>query len=198
MFTGIEAKAQCQTGYTPRTLNIEVNGCTYQVNVCVKCVTGPTPGEIKIRDITQIVTEPACEQEWSFQEVLNYINNHISTFDFMNTYLCLSITAPPCPGQSNVYTFYHWVCYNIELISYFGEDHIVYRPCDYDNYCVESFTYCFQSIPPPGYFSKTRVSGPTMVGSVNCTLEAWEVDIPDEYNTTTECYIYHTLCNPPD
>jgi hypothetical protein len=193
---GIDANAQCMTGFTPMSITIEVNGCDYQVNLCVKCYlgSGPSAGEIMIRDITQILSFPPCVQEWQFQYVLNYINNHISTYDFIQSNLCFSVNAPPCPEQSEVYTFYRPLCLNIERISHLGIDHIVYTPCD-DNTCIESFTYCFQAFPPPATIIKTRTDGPTMTGPVNCFMEA-TIDIPDEYNQPTECYIYHSPCNP--
>ncbi len=192
-----DAKAQCQTGYTPRAIYMNVNGCTYLVNMCVKCGNGPVPGEVILMDFSKIETTPPCEQTWNAQQILNYINNHIRTFDFINTYLCLNVVAPPCQqGQGPIYTFRHWLCYYIEKISYFGEDRIVYRPCDYDNYCEESFKYCFDPIPPHGRVTATRVSGPTLVGSITCGLGAEGVYEPTEYNVPTPCYIYHTPCNP--
>jgi hypothetical protein len=38
MLSGVgEVKAQCPTGYTPMTVNIDVGGCPYEVELCVKC-----------------------------------------------------------------------------------------------------------------------------------------------------------------
>lgn len=191
----IEIKAQCNTGFTPVEVFMFVNGCEYQIDLCVKCSTGPVPyeAEIMIWGIKQKITEPNCIQSWSFQDVLTYINNHISTFDFIRSYLCINVTAPPCPGQSEVYTFHRPLCMNIELISYFGDDYISYRPCG-ENFCIESYTYCFDV--STGNFIPTRIGDPTLTGPVNCFTEANEIEVPEEYNQPTECFIYHSPCNP--
>jgi hypothetical protein len=188
-----EANAQCQTGFTPRTVNMNVNGCMYQVDICVKCPFTSGPTEVYIRSITQIPQHPPCTQSWTFQQVHDYINSQLQTSSFLDLYMCQTpYNPPPCPDQSDPIIFRHWVCWNIELISYFGEDHIVYRPCDYDNWCEEIFTVCKSG----NNYQWTRISGPTLIGTVSCTLEGSSVPIPTQYNTPTSCYIYHTPCNP--
>ncbi len=190
-----EMKASaCKTGFTPRTVNMTINGCLYEVNICVKCATGPAPAEIYLRDFSHIVLTPECEQTWTIQQVLDYISQQISTYNWINTYLCDFMTAPPCPNLSEKYKFYHWVCWNIEKIYYSDQTHIIYRACDYDNYCEEEFRYCYDPILRTNV--KTRVSGPTLVGSINCTLEGHEVEVPEYYNYPSDCFIYHTPCNP--
>jgi hypothetical protein len=190
-----ELKASaCPNGFTPRTVQMNINGCTYEVNICVKCQTGIAPAEIQIRDFSHIVLSPECEQTWTIYQVLDYIANQLSTYSFIYAYLCTPLTAPPCPAQSDIHIFRHWVCWNIEVVYYFGKYHIKHTPCDYDNYCEERYKYCYDPIANQNV--KTRVYGPALVGSINCTLEASEVEIPDQIDQPTDCYIYHTPCNP--
>ncbi len=191
-FSNTEAIAQCQPGYTLRTDTISVNGCNYAINMCVKCAVGPAPGDVILMEFIKLGA--GCLQTWNAQQVLTYINNHIKTSNYLLMHLCLAPIPYPCPAQGPEYTFRYWLCFNIEKISYFGEDHIVYRPCDYDNWCEEKYTYCYN--PQTQKIEGTRTSGPTMVGSINCGLEAHMVPEPTEYDEPTECFIYHSPCNP--
>jgi hypothetical protein len=82
----------------------------------------------------------------------------------------------------------------MERRMYLGvHDRIYYNFCDEFNLvtCVETFTLCFQD---PNYI-KTRISGPSLSGTPNCSLESWEVEIPTEFYTPTECFRFSTECD---
>jgi hypothetical protein len=172
-----------------------INGCVYEVDICVKCALGPEPPEIYIRGFSNIILSPPCTQTWSIQEVLNYITNQISTFTFIYTELCSPLyPIPPCPTLSVTHTYRHWVCWKKELIQVFGITKMYYSPCDYDSWCEEEIQYCYD--PIANVYQRHRTNGPTLIGSISCTLEGSQVPDPEEIEEESECWIYHTPCNP--
>lgn len=191
-----KAFSQCDVGFTPRTVTIFVNGCVYEVYLCVKCAsisTGPLPTEVKIMGYDKLDL-PYCIQTWDDEQVKSYIFNTCKTFSFIITNLCtnpLPEGIPNCPQKSEVIRFWTFPCWFMEKVNYLGEDKIQYRSCDYDTYCYQEISYCYDN----GQIVQT-IEVQQMVGTVSCTLEAFEVDVPTEYDTPTECYIYHTQCNP--
>lgn len=175
---GTELKAQCPTGYTPRVVNLVVNGCTYEVHLCVKCSTGPVPTQVQVTGFIKVATIPACIQAWNAEQVLTDIEFQVRNYDFVFNFLCNPRTGPPCPTQSDPIQYWSFPCWLQEPDGF-------YHPCDYDTYCYEVDTYCYDSLA--GKYQKTVVTGPTMVGTPDCTLEAGEAE-------QGECFIHHTNC----
>ncbi len=185
-----EIKAQCLNGFTSYNTTIDVNGCQYDVGICVKCPTGPVPGSLYVRDFKQIPETPACTQTWSAQEVLNYIQAQVKNFTYIQN-ACDQMNAPPCTTSVPI-TYYEWICWEKELIEYFGEETIVYRPCNYDVWCQETWTYCYD-----GFGDHTvRTDGPTLFGEITCVEGAEQINDPTELNQPTTCFHIHTECNP--
>ncbi len=197
-FSAIKLNAQCDVGFTPMNITMMVGDnppCPYDVELCVKCPTGPAPGEVYVKGFMPKNTTPPCNNGLTIQEVTDYINSQVSTFDFIQTYLCTELdNAPPCPQQSMAFTFHHWLCWQIEIIEYFGEERTHYHPCNYEDECEATYTYCWDSKNQE--YDRTIVSlnqtGPS------CTKEALDLTyIPQQLgDPPSDCYISHTTCNP--
>lgn len=202
-----EVQAQCGIGFTEKIITMQVGECEYNVRLCVKCIYTPSPypNEVKLMGFWQLPSDPQCIQTLTYQQVVNYIMSQIQTFDFIRTYLCdLQPTAPPCEqGQLNV-KFIQFLCYKWACQLYQGQVITATYLCDSDNRCETTYSYCWISDPLPGHMQKTLISGPTQIGTPNCTLEGWDVIIPTVPGTESECFIHHTnviLCkntNPTD
>ncbi len=189
-----EAEAHtCPTGFTPMHINMDVGGCPYAVELCVKCsVTGYTASSVAVVGFTPIVTDPACDPEMTFKEVCQYIETYVTNPDFYYTYVCtLTNVPPPCPSQSVEIELYHYNCWQIELIEYFGEETLHYYTCD-DAYCLETITWCYDA--NNNEYVRTQVSK-TQVGEPDCELEAHEITIPTIVGNTSGCFINPTVCD---
>jgi hypothetical protein len=182
----------CPSGYSSVELPMNINGCPYNIQICYKCGIGPTPAIIEIKGWYQL-SSPPCYQSWTFHQVSNYIFNYLSSFQTISTYLCTGLIAPPCPDQSTAIEFRTWVCWNITKINYLNETIYLYSPCDTDNYCSEIYTYCWDSLL--GDYVKTHIYGPELNGTINCTLEPEEVELPRDFNQPSDCFIYPSGCN---
>jgi len=190
--TSNEAKAQCPSGYTYYELPMNINGCDYIIQVCVQCGTGPVPAKISLIGII-FKLEPACVQQWSFDQVTAFVRNTINAPHFVyNTFCQQYWQIPNCitlPPKEVHYT--EPICWNITKVSYFGQDALSYSPCD-DSYCKSVYEICFNPITQQ--YEQTFISLEIM-GDVTCTLGIEEIDIPIEYNEPTECFVYPTLCD---
>jgi hypothetical protein len=194
---GSEAKSQCQSGFTPVTVPMTINGCNYDVFFCVKCQTGPFPGEVLLTGFVQSL--PVCTQTLTAQQVFDAIQNQMNIPAFIWS-ICPGSQQGilPCPEFSFTFDYHTPVCWKMERRMYLGvHDRIYYNFCDDFNLvtCDETFTICFEPFPAPGHYVKTRLSGPTLSGTPNCSLESWEVEIPTELYTPTECYRFNTECD---
>lgn len=181
-------KAQCPAGYTPHITYVTLNGCEYQIDVCIKCPIGPAPGAAQIQSITKL--DASCYQTLTMQEVLDACEAQVFNWDFITNVACLDLDGPPCPDQSEEFIIKHWICWKAEMSNYMGDIYMRYTPCDYDAYCKEHFIVCYNGLD----YVKTLVSPPTIVGTVNCELEIWEFTEPTEVGEISECYIYQTDC----
>jgi hypothetical protein len=200
LLSNIPMRAQCPDGYQQRTITMTVNGCVYEADLCVYCTIGPRPSSAMISAIRKL--DINCEQSLTFSQVVQQIESQVFTYDYLYM-LCGPHIADPCPNHeppydpNEIWTINHWVCWNMERISYNGDLAILYRPCDYDNYCIETGVWCldYSTTPPTPVWTRIEPV-PYMVGTVTCTLEGWEVLVPDELDQPSACFIYHTPCNP--
>ena len=196
-FIATIAYSQCPPDYTPRKVEILINGCPYDVELCVKCsVLGYLPDCVAVSGFIKKPTSPVCTTDvgLSAQQKLAYIESQVENPDFWNTWLCSPVVPPPpCPSQSDPITILHFYCWKMVGVIYFGEFGIHYQVCNTDAWCEETITWCYD--PIANEYQRTT-SGPTNVGTKSCSLEGWQVTVPTEEDEESECYIYHTPCNP--
>jgi hypothetical protein len=192
--TSNESKASCPPGMSPYTFTMQIHGCDFEIEICYAC--GMTsPPELSLMSITML--DPNCTIYLSPEQIILYVENHIQTYSFIYSHVCQPYAYPgPCPPpipipDEEIVTFNHWVCWYIERFVYFGQERIRYLPCDYENRCVQKFTFCMDN----GVYTRIPIGPPLMVGSVNCHLEAWQVEVPKEIGTSN-CYRYTTPCGP--
>jgi hypothetical protein len=188
----IKSFAQCPTGYTPMQVNIIINSCPYLVDLCIRCSPlGNLPNSVSVRGFMQIPTTPACVQTLTAQEVLQYIETYVSSPDYFYTYICPNQNgAPPCPDQSQPIEIRHFSCWQIEMIQYLGAEVLYYNICNENEYCYEKISWCFDG----NQYRRTVIEGPTQYGTPSCTLEIWEINIPQQIGQTSECFIMHNAC----
>lgn len=189
-----EISAQCPTGFTPIQINMDVNGCPYIVDLCVMCSPlGQFPGSVTVTGFMQVNMTPPCVQSLNIKEVLQYIESHVTNPDFYYTWLCPSqYSAPPCPDQSEPIELLHYNCWEVELIEYLGAQLLYYRVCDDDAYCYEKISWCYDA--NNNKYNRTVLEGPTQFGTGSCTLEAWEIEVPEQVGQISECFIIHNSC----
>jgi len=188
-----EAIAQCKTGYTPMQINMNVNGCPYVVDLCIKCsVLGQLPGSVYVRGFMQIPMIPPCVQTLTAQQVLQYIETYVTSPEYYYTWLCQNqYGTPPCPDQSQPIEMSHWSCWKVEMIEYFGQQSLYYHICG-DAYCYEKFSWCYDSNLKK--YNKTVIEGPTQIGTPSCTLEALQIILPTQVGQESPCFIMHNAC----
>lgn len=188
-----QTNAQCPTGYTPRQINMIVNDCPYQVDLCVKCsVLGMLFESVNVTGFMQIPLVDPCIQTLTAKEVLKYIELYVLSPDYYYTHLCENPQGvPPCPGQSQEIEVKYWSCWKVELVEYFGMQALYYRICG-DAYCIERDTYCFD--PVTNENKKTKTYGPLQVGVPSCSIEPDEVTFPTQVGQISDCFILHNAC----
>jgi hypothetical protein len=184
IFTFATANA-CPTGFTSITKPITVGDCIYNVDICVKCTTGPAPTEITFTGFTLV--DPNCNNSLNIGQVFEGIKAAIMNFTFMQD-LCAQLQAPPC-NQAVPITFIWYNCWKKEKINYFEDDFIYYSACDYDTYCEKIRKYCWNGQD----FEITTYSGPTQIGEPDCPYD-YPPD-PVNYNEPTSCFRIHTECD---
>jgi hypothetical protein len=71
-----EAEAQCPAGFTPKTINMNVGGCIYAVEICVKCSPlGLGASEVYINGGITLI--PPCTPTLPFSAVVDDVINKI-------------------------------------------------------------------------------------------------------------------------
>ncbi len=188
----VKSAAQCPAGYTPMKVNIIVNSCLYKVDLCIRCsLLGYLPNSVSVRGFMQIPTKPPRLQTLTAQEVLQYIETYVSSPDYYYTYICPSqYGSPPCPYQSQPIEIKHFSCWKIEMVEYLGTAILHYKICNFDEYCFEKITWCFDG----SQYKRTRIEGPTQYGTSSCTLEIWKIKIPQQIGQVSDCFIMHNTC----
>jgi hypothetical protein len=196
------AEAQCPTGYTAKTINMNVGGCIYTFDICYKCSPlgmGATKVEF-LSGPTLIPTTPACSSSVPLSGVMNYIMAQVQSPAFIFNELCTyKPPAPPCDGPNppELVTYKIPQCWEAEVIMYFGEKAVTFRQCS-DDICEVTYSIC---VDGQGGYVRTEIS--KTGGTPSCTIEASSVLFPDPSNLDpypvghkTDCYIYHSVCNP--
>lgn len=175
-------------------INMNINGCPYIVDLCIKCSPlGQLPGSVSVRGFMQIPLQPPCVQTFTAQQVLQYIELHVTSPDYYYTWICPDqYGAPPCPNQSQPIEILHWSCWQVEMIEYFGEQSLYFRVCNYDAYCCEKISWCYDA--NFNKYNRTVLEGPTQVGAPSCSLEAWANTVPTQVGQVSNCFIMHNAC----
>ncbi len=193
-----EAEAQCPIGFTPRTINMNVGGCIYEVDICVKCSPlGLGASEVHISGGARLV--PPCIPTLPYSAVVDYINSQIKNPSYMFDVLCpFSPQAPPCDGPNPpiIVKYRSYLCWKAEVIYYHNDYTLYFSPCG-DDYCEETYLYC---VDGNGAYQKTLINtDPPGIVTPSCTVEGYQINFPEpSVNTlgnTTPCYIYHSECN---
>lgn len=185
------ANAACPVGFTSFTDTINIDGCEIEFDVCYNCGTGPVPGSVTLMEVRVL---DSCQMSLNYYETVNYINNYISTYQYLYSNFCLDwgSNVPPCDG-------YHyktikvnlWYCWNIEKILYFGKTIMKYSPCNYDSWCELTKYICWDPINRKFIEEESY----TPFGTPNCFLEPHQVFPPNNYNEPTPCYRVPTGCD---
>ncbi|MCB0703565.1 MAG: hypothetical protein KDC55_12735 [Ignavibacteriae bacterium] len=191
-----EAEALCPTGYSTKTINMNVGGCIYEFEICYKCSPlGAGATKVQLGTTPTLIT-PGCVPTVPFNQVIDYILSQIQTPAFLFSEICIfNPNIPPCDGPPPPYlvTFYLPQCWQAEVIYYFGSNTIYFSPCSED-YCETTYSICVD-----GSGNKIMTALLPSIGSTpSCSGQ--EPPIPfinPSYppHTKTPCYIYHTPCD---
>lgn len=176
----------CPEGYTSVTREMTIGDCECSVDLCVYCGFS-FPGIITISSFR--LKNPECNNSLNINQILEGIKAQVSNWTFILD-VCEQLQAPPCnEGWSSPITFRWSFCWYKEKISYFDQDFIVYRACDYDNYCEETVVYCFDGLN----YIPSYINEPEVHGIINCPDQFYPD--PTEYNQPTPCFQIDTDCN---
>ncbi|MGE5480654.1 MAG: hypothetical protein ACM3U1_09550 [Chloroflexota bacterium] len=194
------AKAECLAGYTERTIPMVINGCQYEVTLCVKCSIGPTPSDVVVQPNEIRMISPVGCQTWNPNQVLNYVYSQVMTYDFIYSYLCPNpyITMSPCtdPEQNYKVTTNHWLCWRAYLTEYFGAFYTVIRPCNYYEKCVEEYYWCLNEQGQVERHTTRTYSVPSPITAATCYGQsAIDIEWPTAIGDTTDCWFADTPCN---
>lgn len=202
--SSLDTQAQCAIGFTPKSINMNIGGCMYKVDFCVKCNTLLGQGsEISILSITLIPSHPVCTPTIPYYQVVDYANSQMQNPSFFHNVVCpLVPPSPPCDGPEDprVVTYTSFLCWEAEVISYFGENTLYFRSCSED-VCSETYEIC---VDGNGQYVRTLIAGRLPVVPT-CTEEYDSAPPPlipfpnidiDPLGTKSACYIYHSNCNP--
>jgi hypothetical protein len=190
-----KADAQCQPGFDFKTVEMTIGGCIYLVDFCVDCGIGPKPGDVYIMAFRLLPVDPPCTPYLTFDEVVHEIEVIAHSSYFYWSELCHPINIPPC-GEEESFTTTLWTpsCWKMVCEEYFGDIILTYRACGDESYCKEICEWCWK--PDTGDYIKLGCHY-KQEGEIGCTLEAYEVPIPECLEPEeTECFIYHSKCEP--
>ena len=185
-----EAEAQCKSGYTYKKVTMTIGGCPWEIEICYKC--GLTyPGEVYLIGATPIKNPPCVAV--TLQEALDYAYGQLGNYDYIINILCTNTPylVPPCPTQSQKLILNYNYCWKMKKIMYHGVETIRFLPCG-TGYCTEEITFCFDVLTQS--IIKTTYS--FMTEPPYCSLEENEVEIPDNVGDESNCFLYHSPCNP--
>ena len=189
-----EAVGQCPSGWSSTTVTMSVGSCNYDVQICYKCGLA-YPGEATIVGLTLLPSSPPCTP-LPINTVIQQLYSQMSTYNFFLSNLCPYMsTVPPCPEGSEEVKIYHNICWKKKKIIYFGEETFYYTPCSSD-VCVETFKWCTEL--PSMNVIKIPISTVPNYTTISCTLEGHEITEPVNVGDESECFIYHSLCNPSE
>lgn len=194
MFTNFtESQAQCTYPWQHMVEVVTVDGCDYQVDLCVWCRYS-YPGEVRVNSYRNI---GSCSTTLNPAQITQQIYTQLMSTYSLWYNICAS-NLPPCKNSPPlVFNLQTPLCWKIQLI-YIDIDPkkniYVGIPCDDDAYCYSEHQYCID---------KYGVKHHTVGGYLGYNFppdcaetEGYEIKIPTVLNEESDCYILHTVCNP--
>lgn len=191
-----EAKDPCPPGWTTLIDTVTVDGCDYEVELCVYCQFA-LPGKVRFNHYRNI---DDCATLLNPSEIEDEIISQIVTFAYSYFDYC-QFLLPPCDQKPRKkITFDIPICMKAHL--YYkappplNDYRYLYLPCGDDAYCSVTYSYCVDYF---GVAHHTVDPGSTSHNfPYSCTKEGYEI-IPlptGSVGDESECYIIHTPCNP--
>lgn len=185
------AKEPCPTGWTSVTDTVTVDGCEFEVGLCVLC-SFSYPGQVKFNYFKQL---DDCASILLPGQIKSQIMSQVQTYAYKYFDYCQFTLLPCDQKERKKIKFNSPVCWFARLYYKTQNDlRYYYLPCDDDAYCEVTYSYCVdkngvvQSSPDPGF---TPYNFP-----YDCFLEGHQVPLPTgEIGDESDCYILHTPCN---
>lgn len=199
LFTiGMKSEAEGQP-CTTLLDTLTIAGCPYEFEICVYCGLS-YPGYVKVMGYRKL--DPNCINALTdvqlIQQALTQLNSPSSLWlEFCQPFV------PPCDEEARkVVTWQIPMCVNARLYGIvppnppaFPDVRYEYyiRSCS-DSYCSIEYEYCRDEF---GVIHYNVNSYTPTTGTLGCSLEGWQVELPtEEIGETSDCYIIHTPCNP--
>jgi hypothetical protein len=191
ILSNVESKGQCETGYTSKTLTIQVGNCDYGVEVCYKCELHH-PGTIRMKKFWLI--DSNCVNSLDIDIVVNSLYLEISDGSFILTNFCPDglYNTPPCNEQGtsyNEFTFYYAYCwqqwYRSNGVAFVRE----YWPCEENAGCEERIKVCWDEDEEEFVTDREVISPPQ---DPPCELQWFEVTWPTTLGKS-QCFILNTI-----
>jgi hypothetical protein len=177
LITNFEVKATCPAWATNNQIyNFTINDCVYEAQICWKCPI--TLGQEWITVDYFKSLDQSCDPGITPRQVLNAIFAQINTGAWLWG-LCNGF--PPCPTQYP----YHLINYNC-WYEYNNAGTYEYYVCNYDSWCQEDWTICWDNILGP---IKTLVNSWYSQGTIDCPT-FWPGNPPPGYSST--CWLFVT------
>lgn len=195
--TFTEMKSACPPGFSETFVQIWVDGCEYDLQVCFKCQAGSYTGEVNVFGFGLVYPDPPCTSSLTTPEIFEAICQQVYDYQFIKDNIC-NMTIPPClPYDEGIwYSFFREICWMKSLLP---DGRIWYSTCNLSNtYCTEVYKICYDPTLPFPNIRKTLMHGPDISGQYveNCqgmTEPEEDPTIPGIYST---CFEVHTPCNP--
>lgn len=185
-----EAEAQCKQGFTYKKDTMMIAGCPWVVEICFKCGLS-YPGEVELIGLHPIPQSPPCVVV-PLQQAAAYAYGQLANPSYIYNILCPHLPAiPPCPFQSQKLIISYQLCWKMKKIFYFGEEIYQFLPCGTGS-CKEEITFCYNA----GTLTFEKVSNLFLEVPPDCSLEEDEIDLPVNVGDESNCFLYHSPCNP--
>ncbi len=189
LMTGIEAKAQCPTGYSFQALTLTVQDCDYLVQICYQC--NPTNNSMSVKVTLFGLVDPSCIQDPPLtpEAILGDIYAQLNDPDYIED-LC-GLDIPPCvgPGSGTLDLSEErptcWRKYN-------NSGNYIYEVCPdtEDVYCLTIFKWCYDANIPEYRYTRTT---PTQYGDTDECQSEYEPDpVPGQHSY---CFRIITICD---
>lgn len=185
--TKSEALGQCPSGQLHYVDTLLVGGCLYEVDMCIEC-TVTHPGRVTYKSVTPL--DSSCVNGLSHNQLLQQVLSQTSNWAYIYFNACPQ-NFPPCDTTAKRITFSYPVCWTVILDTM--NHRYWYSRCDSTS-CDVTYDFCMKY--PEMNIQKTFVSMTEVNFEPQCTLEGYQIELPDEHNEHSECFILHTPCNP--
>ena len=188
IFSRIESKGQCASGFTPKVVRLTIGNCDYDVTVCYKCAVS-FPGEVYIRQISEV--DSSCNNGLPIDQIIAQTYAEISTGHFIYSNLCVGglHNAPPCDEGYSQFTVMHQYCWQVRYRFNGVENIYEYIPCENNAECTELIDFCYDG---SNYIKINSVllDGPQ---DPPCELQLHQITIPTVLNDVSECFILNYI-----